>query len=388
MRNFAALTLMLSFAGLSAQNYTQYVDPTIGTGDHGHVFLGANVPQGMVNAGPTQTKVGWDWCSGYHESCDSIVGFAQLHLSGTGCSDLGDVALMPVVGDVELSRLGIASPYRHETETTRPGYYSVLLDRFKINCEVTTTTRVALYQFTWQDEMNDRRLIVDLENGVGDCMLQARIEQVDDHTIVGYRISHGWTSHQEVYFELTTNVPIKEMQWDGKFGVLKFDETASTRSTLMNPSDESIPSDLSAPILVKVALSPTSYFNARNNRIAELNHWDFESVREAADAAWNKELGRIEVNMPSLKEMRTSTQVCTISWWLLRFGMMSTATIWAAIITRIVKVISRTIPLGRFGIPTVRLILWPHSSCATSCPIMHRRCFISIRNRANCLFGT
>ena len=304
MRNFAALTLMLSFAGLSAQNYTQYVDPTIGTGDHGHVFLGANVPQGMVNAGPTQTKVGWDWCSGYHESCDSIVGFAQLHLSGTGCSDLGDVALMPVVGDVELSRLGIASPYRHETETTRPGYYSVLLDRFKINCEVTTTTRVALYQFTWQDEMNDRRLIVDLENGVGDCMLQARIEQVDDHTIVGYRISHGWTSHQEVYFELTTNVPIKEMQWDGKFGVLKFDETASTRSTLMNPSDESIPSDLSAPILVKVALSPTSYFNARNNRIAELNHWDFESVREAADAAWNKELGRIEVNMPSLKEMR------------------------------------------------------------------------------------
>jgi putative alpha-1,2-mannosidase len=152
--------------------------------------------------------------------------------------------------------------------------------------------------------MNDRRLIVDLENGVGDRMLQARIEQVDDHTIVGYRISHGWTSHQEVYFELTTNVPIKEMQWDGKFGVLKFDETASTRSTLMNPSDGSIPSDLSSPILVKVALSPTSYFNARNNRIAELDYWDFESVREAADAAWNKELGRIDVNMPSLKEMR------------------------------------------------------------------------------------
>ena len=84
MRNPLPLLLALSFTTLSAQNYTQYVDPTIGTGDHGHVFLGANVPQGMVNAGPTQTKVGWDWCSGYHESCDSIVGFAQLHLSGTG----------------------------------------------------------------------------------------------------------------------------------------------------------------------------------------------------------------------------------------------------------------------------------------------------------------
>lgn len=287
MKKFSALT-MLSLLSCSAlaQNYTQYVDPRIGTGEHGHVFMGANVPQGMVNAGPTQTKVGWDWCSGYHESCDSIVGFAQLHLSGTGCSDLGDIALMPVVGDVELSRLGIASPYRHETETTRPGYYSVLLDRFNIRCEVTTTTRVALYRFNWQDNRSDRRLVVDLENGVGDRLRQARIEQVDDHTLVGYRISHGWTAHQEVYFELTTTEAIREFAWDGKFGVMKFDDSASN------------------PILVKVALSPTSYFNARNNRMAELDHWDFEAVRKDADAAWNKELGRIEVDMPTLKDMR------------------------------------------------------------------------------------
>ena len=122
MKKLAAIAMsVMAASSLFAENWTQYVDPTIGTGDHGHVFLGANVPQGMVNAGPTQTKVGWDWCSGYHESCDSIVGFAQLHLSGTGCSDLGDVALMPVCGDVELSRLGIASPYCHETEVTRPG---------------------------------------------------------------------------------------------------------------------------------------------------------------------------------------------------------------------------------------------------------------------------
>lgn len=287
MKKFSALT-MLSLLSCSAlaQNYTQYVDPRIGTGEHGHVFMGANVPQGMVNAGPTQTKVGWDWCSGYHESCDSIVGFAQFHLSGTGCSDLGDIALMPVVGDVELSRLGIASPYRHETETTRPGYYSVLLDRFNIRCEVTTTTRVALYRFNWQDNRSDRRLVVDLENGVGDRLRQARIEQVDDHTLVGYRISHGWTAHQEVYFELTTTEAIREFAWDGKFGVMKFDDSASN------------------PILVKVALSPTSYFNARNNRMAELDHWDFEAVRKDADAAWNKGLGRIEVDMPTLKDMR------------------------------------------------------------------------------------
>ncbi len=287
MKTFSALAVLFLLSNnVIAQNYAQYVDPTIGTGDHGHVFLGANVPQGMVNAGPTQTKVGWDWCSGYHESGDSIVGFAQLHLSGTGCSDLGDIALMPVVGDVELSRLGIASPFRHESEKTRPGYYSVVLDRFNINCEVTATTRVALYRFNWQDKKKDRRLIVDLDNGVGDRMRQARIEQVDEHTLVGYRISHGWTAHQEVYFELTTTEPIKELQWDGKYGVLKFDDASAN------------------PIMVKVALSPTSYYNARNNRMAEMDHWDFDVVRKNADVAWNKELGRIEVNMPTQKDMR------------------------------------------------------------------------------------
>jgi putative alpha-1,2-mannosidase len=116
----------------ATENLAQYVNPVIGTGDHGHVFVGANVPFGMVNAGPTQLETGWDWCSGYHESGKKIIGFGQMHLSGTGCGDLGDIGLMPAYGDVELSREGIASEYRHETEVTVPGYYRVLLDRFGI----------------------------------------------------------------------------------------------------------------------------------------------------------------------------------------------------------------------------------------------------------------
>ena len=126
------ILLQLSIVALSATaqtRYTQYVDQRIGTGDHGHVFVGANVPQGMVNVGPTQIETGWDWCSGYHESGDSIVGFSHLHLSGTGCGDLGDIALMPSTTVLEQSRVGMASPYRHETEEMQPGYYAVTLDR-------------------------------------------------------------------------------------------------------------------------------------------------------------------------------------------------------------------------------------------------------------------
>lgn len=286
MKSIVTISLLLASATsiTVAENLTSYVDPRIGTGDHGHVFVGANVPQGMVNAGPTQINVGWDWCSGYHQSGDTIVGFAQLHLSGTGCSDLGDVAIMPVAGAVEHSKIGLASPYRHESETLQPGYYQVLLDRFGIGCEVSATTRTALYRFDYGSN-KDPRLIIDLENGVGDRLRQARIEQMNDSTWVGYRHSHGWASHQEVYFELTTSVPAQSFSWDGKYGEITFAPTTH-------------------PILVRIALSPTSELNAHNNRMAELSHWNFERVRQQADALWNRELSRIEASFRTDREKR------------------------------------------------------------------------------------
>ena len=93
------LSLALLTAGTSsvqAQNLTKYVNPTIGTGGHGHVFLGANVPFGYIQLGPTENTRGWDWCSGYHDSDSILIGFGHQHLSGTGIGDLGDVAFLPV----------------------------------------------------------------------------------------------------------------------------------------------------------------------------------------------------------------------------------------------------------------------------------------------------
>ena len=82
MKRCGVLVAFLSgCTAVGAQGLTQYVDPKIGTGDHGHVFMGANVPFGMVNAGPTQLEQGWDWCSGYHETGKKIIGFGQMHLS-------------------------------------------------------------------------------------------------------------------------------------------------------------------------------------------------------------------------------------------------------------------------------------------------------------------
>ena len=275
-KNILIMAFMFCCGMQAQQNYTQYVNPMIGTGDHGHVFLGANVPFGMVDAGPTQQNSGWDWCSGYHYSGTSIVGFAQTHLSGTGCSDLGDVALMPTQGDVRLSRDGLASPYRHEDERATPGYYSVVLQRFGIRTEITATRRTALYRFTYP-KAEDQRLVIDLDNGIGDHVRQSRLTRLNDSTFVGYRISHGWANEQHLYFAIHLSRPaLKDRKDAGHIHELRF-----------TPSAE--------PLLVRVALSPVSEVNALLNMDAEdETGWDFEAQRQQADRAWNEQLGRVE----------------------------------------------------------------------------------------------
>src|ERR1044072_3597307 len=98
---FAMLACIIVYTIAPAQqlNYTQYVNPMIGTGGHGHTFPGATVPFGMVQLSPdTRIDGSWDGCSGYHYSDSVIYGFSHTHLSGTGCSDYGDIVVMPFTG--------------------------------------------------------------------------------------------------------------------------------------------------------------------------------------------------------------------------------------------------------------------------------------------------
>lgn len=283
---FAMLFMCVGLSA-SAQDFASYVNPVIGTGDHGHVFMGANVPFGMVNAGPTQIEQGWDWCSGYHESGRKIIGFAQMHLSGTGCGDLGDIGLMPAYGDLELSRRGLASDYRHETEVTEPGYYRVILDRFGIQAEMTATTRTALYRFTYPKGSRNARIIIDLENTVGDETRDARVIPMDEYTLVGYRKSSGWASNQSVFFCMRFSKPIHNFISEGPdahYGQATFE---------VGPNDD---------VMVKVALSPTSEANALINMNQELRTWDFDEVKKSAREAWNKELGRVKATFRTERE--------------------------------------------------------------------------------------
>ena len=137
-------------------DFTRFVDPKIGTGGHGHVFVGANVPFGMVQVGPTSIPQEWDWVSGYHRSDSTVIGFSHTHLSGTGIGDLFDVTVMPVVGEVTYARgteddpqSGMWSYFSHANEKARPGYYATRLDRYGVDVELTATKRVGLHKYTF-----------------------------------------------------------------------------------------------------------------------------------------------------------------------------------------------------------------------------------------------
>ncbi|HPI29169.1 MAG TPA: glycoside hydrolase family 92 protein, partial [Bacteroidales bacterium] len=123
------------------KDYTEYVNPFIGTGGHGHTYPGACAPYGMVQLSPDTRLTGWDGCSAYHYSDQVIYGFSHTHLSGTGCSDYGDILLMPVSGDVNLKDYAYASSFSHKNEKAKPGYYAVKLDKHNIQVELTATQR-------------------------------------------------------------------------------------------------------------------------------------------------------------------------------------------------------------------------------------------------------
>ena len=282
-KKFFTLVAFLTVGmGAWAQNFTQYVDPYIGTGGHGHVFLGANVPYGLVQVGPTQYKRGWDWCSGYHYSDSVIIGFGQMHLSGTGIGDLGDIALLPLT---DASQRDVM--FSHKGEHARPGYYSVML-KSGVKVDLTATARVAFHRYSYPADAQTAFVRLDLAQGIGwDKMTKSAFKQNSPTEVSGYRYSTGWAKDQRVYFVAQFSRPVNVAKAQG--------DSLAVFSTPNN--DE--------PLLVKVGISPVSEDNARANIAAELPSWDFRGTVAKANEAWNNELGKIVITTDDDAARRT-----------------------------------------------------------------------------------
>ena len=283
MKKLFALAAFLTVGiGAWAKNLTQYVDPYIGTGGHGHVFLGANVPYGLVQVGPTQYKRGWDWCSGYHYSDSVIIGFGQMHLSGTGIGDLGDIALLPTTDATQRDAM-----FSHKGEHARPGYYSVML-KSGVKVDLTATARVALHRYSYPADAQTAFVRLDLSQGIGwDKMTKSAFKQNSPTEVSGYRYSTGWAKDQRVYFVAQFSRPVTLTTSQG-----------DSLAVLSTPNNDE-------PLLVKVGISPVSEDNARANIAAELPAWDFRGTVAKANEAWNKELNKIVITTDDDAARRT-----------------------------------------------------------------------------------
>ena len=247
------------------------VNPFIGTGGHGHVFLGSNVPFGFVQLGPTQHNQGWDWCSGYHYSDSILVGFGHLHLSGTGVGDLGDIAFLPVLHPNQQE-----VKFSHRSEYARPGYYSVMLDN-DIRVELTSTERTGLHRYTLPADMPVGYIRLDLNQGIGwDKATDCEAHQESPTVISGYRFSEGWANNQKVFFVAEFSKPIA------------IDKDESTAKVLRFANGD-------RPLLVRIGLSAVSIEGAKANLQAEQPGWDFQYIVDEAGRKWEEQLQKIRV---------------------------------------------------------------------------------------------
>ncbi|WP_288147413.1 GH92 family glycosyl hydrolase [Bacteroides acidifaciens] len=315
MKAFKLLALTSCFllatgSGVAQRDYSksegllQYVDPYIGSGYHGHVFVGTSVPYGMVQLGPSNIHKGWDWCSGYHYSDSILIGFSHTHLSGTGCTDLGDILIMPLNeirtprGNQDDIRDGYASRYSHDNEIARPEYYSLLLDRYNIRAELAATDRVGFHRYTYP-EGKPASILIDLREGNGSNAYDSYIRKIDDYTVEGYRYVRGWSPSRKVYFVLKSDKKIEQFTAYDDNTPKPWDQlkVASVKSVLTFGNVKQVK--------IKVAISSVSCANAAMNLQEELSHWDFDKTVKMSAGRWNKELARMTVETDDEASKRT-----------------------------------------------------------------------------------
>jgi len=303
--------LLLSFMTGSksySQSVSSYVDPFIGTGGHGHTFPGPCLPHGMVQLSPDTGEDGWDWCSGYHDSDHSVMGFSLTHLSGTGASDMGDLLFMAYTGEwktepgsKEHPQEGYRSVFSHKEEQASVGYYSVLLKSYDIKAELTVTKRCGMQRYTFPKTGN-HNIILDLDRGIGNHTVSSSVHFVGNDAIEGYRQSSGWANNRYVYFYASFSQPFDKQAIveDGQIAEGAQESTGKVVKALVR-----FPSTTDKPVLVKVGISAVSMANAKANLEAEIPGWNFDAVKQVAVKTWDKALSAITVTGGSKEKLRT-----------------------------------------------------------------------------------
>ncbi|HJN05788.1 MAG TPA: GH92 family glycosyl hydrolase, partial [Bacteroidales bacterium] len=323
-----------NISSFSEKDFTQYVNPFIGTSKMGHTFPGATAPFGMVQLSPqTNFEVmynddgsyntsTYEYCAGYQYRDTTIIGFAHTNFSGTGHSDLGDFLIMPTTGELVLDPLvtpdgnkGYYSTFSHDNETASPGYYKVDLDSYDIIAELTASERVGFHQYTFP-KSDDAHIILDLVYNIyhhDNKNVWTFIRVENDSLVTGYRQTKGWARTRKVFFAMQFSKPFES------YGYRKYnDETYDGFYRRFDQSEnfpEMAGKDIRAyfnfnteqdeKISIKFALSSVSTAGTLKNLESEIPHWDFKRTKAETKVNWNNELSKIKVKTIKEEDMIT-----------------------------------------------------------------------------------
>ncbi len=313
MRKNLAIVLVVAAAMFACskdkpKEVTDYINPFIGTGGHGHTYPGATVPFGMVQLSPDTRKDSWDGCSGYHYSDSVVYGFSHTHLSGTGIGDYGDIRLMPIVGELKFEpgyddpETGYGSYFQHDRETAKAGFYAVHLNDYNIYVGLTATERAGFHKYLFPSSDNAHIILDLVESVTSEKIIESSIEFLSDTEIAGLRRTQGWANDQFVYFYakfskpfrtfgiVEDGVPTKASSYveaivDGKL-------TAEGKNLKAWVDFETRAGDI---VLVKVGISAVDIEGAKNNLQQDIPDWDFDKVKSEARKKWTIQLNKTEV---------------------------------------------------------------------------------------------
>ena len=311
-RNFSSLIpiaqKIASQKDPTKDDLTKFVKIAIGTGGHGHTYPGATVPFGAVQLSPDTYNKGWDWCSGYHYSDDSIMGFSHTHLSGTGAGDMLDFLLMPGTGPAKIvpgtrdhPEEGYRSQFRHADEIAEPGYYSVLLRDYSVRAELTATERAGIHKYTFPLSA-DSHFVLDLVHAYGNrpgMVRWSELKAKNNDTILGGRSTTGWAEGRQIYFAMNFSKPFRDFEIyseDAGLGPAKHEAKSTHLKCVMRY--QTSPGEV---IYVKTGISGVSAEGALRNLEMEIPDWDFDHVRREAHQSWQRELSRIRIETSNQK---------------------------------------------------------------------------------------
>src|SRR5438270_3948363 len=292
----------------SEDDLTRHVKVRIGTGGHGHTYPGATVPFGMVQLSPDTYNDGWDWCSGYHYTDNSIMGFSHTHLCGTGIGDMLDILLMPGTGEAKIvpgtrekPEDGYRSRFEHSDEIAEPGYYSVILRDYDIRAELSATERAGIHKYTFPLNA-DSHFVLDLLHAYGNrpgMVRWSHLTAKNNDTILGGRSTAGWAEGRQIYFAMKFSKPFRDFEIyseDAGLGPAKHEAKGDHLKCVLR--HQTSPGEV---IYVKTGISGISSEGALKNLEAEIPDWDFDHVRRTAHKSWQRELSRIRIETANQK---------------------------------------------------------------------------------------